>query len=120
MKYIKNYAYKCKMIVKKSQKQLLFNHIFSHNQTWNILLNQSITQFESNKLLKEPKYITNKEQDNLVKNILTKRNIKYNTKVLQQCRITFNKELKKIIKTFIKGNKSDNGMLKFKSSNKVL
>jgi len=94
--------------------------MFAHNQCFNILLNQSIQQFEDNLLRKTlnefPEYISATEQDFLVKKILKDRNIQFNTKVLQQCRQNFNKDIQKTIKTFQKGSKSDNGMLKFKQS----
>ena len=114
-----NLAYKYRLVVSKSQKQLLLNHIFAYNQTWNILLNESIKQFDSNKLRVEqslePIFLSNVDQDNLVKSILRNRNITFNTKVVQQTRITFNDSLKKTIKNF-KSKKSNTGMLKFKQS----
>ncbi len=45
-----NCAYKYKLEVTNKQKELLFSHIFSHNQTWNILLNEKIKEFEQNSL----------------------------------------------------------------------
>ena len=112
-------AYKYKLLVSKKQKELLFNHIFSHNQTWNILLNESIKQFEENKLRIEqnldPIYLSEVQQDSLVKQVLKARNLHFNVQVIQQTRILFNSSLKKTIKNF-KSKKSDTGMLKFKDS----
>ena len=111
-------AYKYKLFVSKKQKELLFNHIFSHNQTWNILLNESNKQFEANKLRVEqslePIFLSSVEQDNLVKRVLRDRNLKFNTKVVQQTRVNFNKTFKQTIKNI--KNKSGDGMLKFKQS----
>src|SRR5574344_672995 len=112
-------AYKYKLFVSKKQKELLFNHIFSHNQTWNILLNESIKQFDSNKLRVEqnldPIYLSEVQQDSLVKQVLKARNLHFNVQVIQQARILFNSSLKKTIKNF-KSKKPDTGMLKFKDS----
>ena len=97
-------AYKYKLFVSKKQKELLFNHIFSHNQTWNILLNESIKQFDSNKLRIEqnldPIYLSEVQQDSLVKQVLKARNLHFNVQVIQQTRILFNSSLKKTIKKF--------------------
>ena len=41
-----NCAYKYRLEVNDKQKELLFSHKFSHNQTWNILLNEKIKEFE--------------------------------------------------------------------------
>ncbi len=49
---IDNRGYKYRLKTTKLQKQLLFSHIFSHNQTWNILLNEKIKEFEKNSLNK--------------------------------------------------------------------
>ncbi len=113
-----NLAYKYKLVVSKSQKQLLLNHIFAHNQAWNILLNESNKQFEANKLRVEqslePIFLSSVEQDSLVKSILRDRNLKFNTKVVQQTRVNFNKTFKQTIKNI--KSKSGDGMLKFKQS----
>ena len=113
-----NLAYKYKLVVSKYQKQLLLNHIFAHNQAWNILLNESNKQFEANKLRVEqslePVFLSSVDQDNLVKSILRDRNLKFNTKVVQQTRVNFNKTFKQTIKNI--KNKSGDGMLKFKQS----
>ena len=110
-------GYKYRLKVSKSQKQLLLNHIFAHNQAWNILLNESNKQFEANKLLIEqqlsPIYLSATEQDNLVKRVLRDRNLKFNTKIVQQTRVNFNKDLKKTIKSL---KSPQVGMLKFKQS----
>ncbi len=113
-----NLGYKYRLKVSKSQKQLLLNHIFAHNQAWNILLNESNKQFEANKLLIEeqlsPIYLSATEQDNLVKRVLRDRNLKFNTKIVQQTRVNFNKDLKQTLKNI--KSKSGDGMLKFKQS----
>ena len=113
-----NLAYKYRLKVSKSQKQLLLNHIFAHNQAWNILLNESNKQFEANKLRVEqslePIFLSSVDQDNLVKRILRDRNLKFNTKVVQQTRVNFNKAFKQTIKNI--KSKSGDGMLKFKQS----
>ncbi len=113
-----NLAYKYRLKVSKSQKQLLLNHIFAHNQAWNILLNESNKQFEANKLRVEqslePIFLSSVDQDNLVKRVLGDRNLKFNTKVVQQTRVNFNKTFKQTIKNI--KNKSGDGMLKFKQS----
>ncbi len=113
-----NLAYKYKLVVSKYQKQLLLNHIFAHNQTWNILLNESNKQFEANKLRVEqslePIFLSSVDQDNLVKRVLRDRNLKFNTKVVQQTRVNFNKTFKQTIKNI--KSKSGDGMLKFKQS----
>jgi transposase len=115
-----NLGYKYCLEVSKQQKQLLFNHIFTHNQAFNILLSESAKQFQNNIQLKienkEPQYLSTKEQDDIVKKILRNRKLKFNTKVVQQTRMEFNKDIQKTIKTFQVGKKSDKGMLKFKSS----
>ena len=102
MEYIKNYAYKTIIIPTKLQKQLLFNHIFTHNQTWNILLNQKEKEYGNNQKLLEQKkeliYIKSTKQDEMVKEILTNRLLSFNTKVIQQCRMTFIKTISNFIK----------------------
>jgi len=111
-----NRGYKYLLEVSNEQKILLFNHIFTYNQTWNILLNQKQKEYEENLIIEEKsnkKYINLKEQDDLVKKILKGRELSFNSKVTQQCRIVFNKDFKKTIKSLGKDN---TGMLKFKSS----
>ena len=53
-----NCAYKYRLEKKKKKKELLFSHIFSHNQTWNILLNEKIKEIEKNYLNKK-EYLNN-------------------------------------------------------------
>ena len=111
-----NRGYKYRLEVSNEQKTLLFNHIFTYNQTWNILLNQKQKEYENNLLIEEKsdkQYIKITEQDNLVKKILKGRELSFNTKVTQQCRMVFNKDFKKTIKSL---GKDRTGMLKFKSS----
>ena len=118
MLFNRGYKYRLNRI-SKEQKQLLFSHIFNANQTWNILLNQKMKEYQDNLLIEDKslrKYINLKEQDDLVKNILRNRLLSINTKVLQQTRIIFNKDFQKTIKKFIKGQRTLDGMLKFKSS----
>ena len=58
-----NLGYKYRLKVSKSQKQLLLNHIFAHNQAWNILLNESNKQFEAERIMrKEIKKVLDQEQ----------------------------------------------------------
>ena len=114
---IVNCAYKYKLEVTKNQKQLLFSHIFSHNQTWNILLNEKIKELEINKKNKEEylkqfndiksfsyEKLTSVQQDNLVKNILHNRKLNFNTKVTQQCRMNLNEEWYKTLKKLKENN----------------
>ena len=112
-------AYKYKLVVSKKQKQLLLNHIFIHNQTWNILLNHFFNESESNKLRKEqnldPIYLSEVDKDSMIKKILKDRKLDFNTKIIQQCMRIFNKNLIYTLSEMKKGNK-DIGMLKFKDS----
>ncbi len=112
-------SYKYKLVVSKKQKQLLFNHIFIHNQTWNILLNHFFNESESNKFRKEqnlnPIYLSEVDKDSMIKKILKNRNLSFNTKIIQQCMRIFNKNLFYTLSEMKKGNK-DIGMLKFKDS----
>ena len=114
---IVNFGYKYKLITNKKQKILLFNHLFSHNQAWNILLNESHKQYKENKERiennKSPVYLKNTEQDKIVKNILHGRGLVFNTKVVQQTRVNFNKSLLSTIKNL---TSPETGMLKFKKS----
>ena len=114
LKFNRGYSYK--LITTGEQKQLLFNHIFNANQTWNILLNQKQNEYQSNLLIPEKSdktYISFTEQDNLVKSILRQHKLKINTKVLQQTWMKFNSDFKKTIKSL---GKDKVGMLKFTSS----
>ena len=99
---IVNLGYKYKLVTNKTQKALLFNHLFSHNQAWNILLNESHKQYEQNKARikdkESPVYLKNTEQDKIVKDILIGRGLVFNTKVVQQTRVNFNKSLLSTIK----------------------
>ena len=67
---IVNLGYEYKLVTNKKQKALLLNHLFSHNQAWNILLNESHKQYEQNKARIEKKefpiYLKNTEQDRIV------------------------------------------------------
>ena len=114
---IVNLGYKYKLVTNKTQKALLFNHLFAHNQAWNILLNESYKQYEQNKLRAEnnesPVYLKNTEQDKIVKDILIGRDLVFNTKVVQQTRVNFNKSLISTIKNLAS---PETGMLKFKKS----
>ncbi len=112
-------SYKYKLFVSEKQKQLLFNHIFIHNQTWNILLNHFFNESESNKFRKEqnldPIYLSEVDKDSMIKKILKNRNLSFNTKIIQQCMRIFNKNLFYTLSEMKKSNK-DIGMLKFKDS----
>jgi len=109
-----NRGYKYKLYVNKTQSQLLFNHCFSSNQAWNILVGLQRKEFKLNKdklslnnkikiysiktLLNERKYLTPTQQDDLIKKILRNRKISFNTKVVQQTRVLFNMDFKKKMK----------------------
>ena len=114
---IVNLGYKYKLVTNKKQKILLFNHLFAHNQAWNILLNESQKQYKENKARIEkkesPVYLKNTEQDKIVKDILHGRGLVFNTKVVQQTRVNFNKSFLSIIKNLAS---PETGMLKFKKS----
>ncbi len=114
---IVNLGYKYKLVTNKTQKALLFNHLFSHNQAWNILLNESHKQYEQNKVRiknnESPVYLKNTEQDKIVKDILIGRDLIFNTKVVQQTRVNFNKSFLSTIKNLAS---PETGMLKFKKS----
>lgn len=113
-----NCAYKYRLEVNDKQKELLFSHIFSHNQTWNILLNEKIKEFEKNSFNKKEylnittnniedfKYekLSSVQQDNLVKEILHNRKLNFNTKVTQQCRMNLNEEWYKTLKKLKENN----------------
>ena len=94
---IVNLAYKYRLVVSKSQKQLLLNHIFAHNQTWNILLSNFFKESENNQSRKEnglePIYLSEVDKDSMIKKILKDRNLSFNTKIIQQCMRIFNKNL---------------------------
>ena len=112
-------AYKYRLVVSKSQKQLLLNHIFAHNQAWNILLSNFFKEFETNQSRKENGlehiYLSDTDKDKLIKSILKNRNINYNVQVIQQTRIVFMKNLIYTLSEIKKGN-TEIGMLKFKDS----
>ena len=114
---IVNLGYKYKLVTNKKQKSLLFNHLFAHNQAWNILLNESHKQYKENKVRIEndesPVYLKNIEQDKIVKDILLGRDLVFNTKVVQQTRVNFNKSFLRTIKNLAS---PETGMLKFKKS----
>ena len=116
---IVNLAYKYRLVVSKSQKQLLLNHIFAHNQAWNILLSNFFKESEINQLRKEnglkPIYLSELEKDSMIKKILKDRKLDFNTKVVQQCMRIFNKNLFYTLSEIKKGN-TEIGMLKFKDS----
>ncbi len=112
-----NLGYKYKLVTNKTQKILLFNHLFAHNQAWNILLNESQKQYKENKARIEkkesPVYLKNTEQDKIVKDILHGRGLVFNTKVVQQTRVNFNKSFLATVKKLAS---PETGMLKFKKS----
>ena len=114
---IVNLGYKYKLITNKKQKTLLLNHLFAHNQAWNILLNESHKQYKENKIRIENGessiYLKNTEQDKIVKDILHGRELIFNTKVVQQTRVNFNKSSLATIKNLAS---PETGMLKFKKS----
>lgn len=84
-------GYKFKLLPNKKQAKLLKNHMFTTNQAYNIMLSLKQKEVKENKDLPKDKrnYLTNSDFDNQVKNIISNRNLIYNTKVLQQERISF-------------------------------
>ncbi len=60
-----------------------------------------------------PVYLKNTEQDKIVKDILIGRGLVFNTKVVQQTRVNFNKSFLSTIKNLAS---PETGMLKFKKS----
>ena len=103
----------------ESQKLLLQNHFFTSNQTFNICLNLNLNQYENNLQLKarnlEQYYLSSTQLDKHVKDILTNRNLNFNTKVIQQSRKNFQDSLSRFFKSFSGNNIF--GKLKFKKSN---
>ena len=112
--------YNYKLLPNKKQKLLLQNHFFSVNQSFNICLNLNLNQYDNNLIKKsnneEPSYLSSTELDFKIKEILTSRNIEYNTKVIQQARKNFQDSMGRYFKSFSGNNIF--GKLKFKISNK--
>ena len=111
--------YNYKIYPNKSQQLLLQNHFFTTNQIYNTCLNLNFNQYENNLQLKERSldqyYLSSTQLDQQVKNILTKRNLEYNTKIIQQARKNFQDSLGRFFKSFSENNIF--GKLKFKKSN---
>jgi len=111
--------YNYKIYPNKSQKLLLQNHFFTTNQTYNICLNLNLNQYKNNLQLKERSleqyYLSSTQLDQQVKDILIKRNLEYNTKIIQQARKNFQDSLGRFFKSFSGNNIF--GKLKFKKSN---
>ena len=101
MIFIQRYNYR--LYPNKSQIQLLNNHFFSNNQTWNILLSLHEKQYNQNIKLKdegkEPSYLSLTDRDSEVKRILSGRNLIFNTKVVQQERRIFDQSMNNLRKS---------------------
>lgn len=114
MIFIQRYNYR--LYPNNSQIQLLNNHFFSNNQTWNILLSLHEKQYNQNIKLKdegkEPSYLSLTDRDSEVKRILSGRNLIFNTKVIQQERRVFDQSMNNL-------RKSKSGFLKYKKSSKL-
>lgn len=114
MIFIQRYNYR--LYPNNSQIQLLNNHFFSNNQTWNILLSLHEKQYNQNIKLKdegkEPSYLSLTDRDSEVKRILSGRNLIFNTKVIQQERRIFDQSMNNLRKT-------KSGFLKYKKSSKL-
>jgi len=102
MKIIRGYKYKLSLT--KEQETLILNHFFTSNQAWNITKSIKDQEHLDNEKRISPEYIPAVELDNQIKNILTKRELSFNTKVIQQARTEYLTELKK----FFKKLKNDN------------
>ena len=102
-------GFKFRLYPTKKQISILHNHFFTSNQTWNILINITEEQFQKNLKLKEnnksPEYLSSKDLDDNIKNILKNRKLTFNTKVIQQTRRIFDNDLKLTIKSFEKSTK---------------
>jgi len=119
---ILNRGYRYKLYPTLKQETLLSNHCFNANQTFNVLVSLNRNQFKYNKdkislpnnklniysqehlsqqrmyLSQQRMYLSSTNEDDIVKTILRNRNLSINTKVLQQTRMLFNKDLQKKLK----------------------
>lgn len=112
---ILNRGYRYKLYPTLKQEILLSNHCFNVNQAFNILVSLNKNQFNYNKdklslqnhslkiysqehLFNQRIYLSSTQEDNIVKTILKNRKLDINTKVLQQTRMLFHKDLQKKLK----------------------
>ena len=99
-----NRGYKYFLDITSKQKSLLYSHIFSSNQAWNICVSLNEKQYKENKQRKldneELSYLSLKDIDDKVKEVLRGRELPFNTKVVQQTRKIFNDDLSKKFKGF--------------------
>ena len=93
-------GYKYKLSLKKEQKALLREHFFTSNQAWNIVKSLKDREYEENQEREISEYLSTTELDFQVKNILTNRELSFNTKVLQQARTEYLTEMRKFFKKF--------------------
>jgi len=118
---ILNRGYRYKLYPTLKQEILLSNHCFNANQAFNILVSLNRNQFKHNKdktsiqkqnkslnlysqeyLAQQRIYLSSTQEDDIVKMILKNRKLDVNTKVLQQTRMLFNKDLQKKLKNIDK------------------
>jgi len=114
---ILNRGYRYKLYPTLKQEILLSNHCFNVNQAFNVLVSLNRNQFKYNKdkisiqkqnkllnvyskeyLSQQRTYLSSTNEDDIVKEILRNRKLNFNTKVLQQTRMLFNKDLQKKLK----------------------
>ena len=109
MELIRGYRYKIYPTVE--QATLLSNHCFNANQAFNIMISLNRNQFKHNKdritlnknlsvysqelLSQQRQYLKAVHEDDIIQTILRNRKLDINTKVLQQTRMLFNKDLQK-------------------------
>ena len=110
--------YNYRLYPTESQKALLQNHFFTSNQAFNIAINLNLNQYNVNLNRKssnlDPIYFSSNDLDSLIKLILRKRNLQFNTKIVQQSRKNFEDSLSRYFKSFDSSNVF--GKLKFKKS----
>ena len=116
-----NLRYNYKLYPNHTQVLLLQNHFFTSNQAFNIAKSILEKEYKLNKILKryniEPSYYSDSKIDKMIKEILTKRDLKYNTKVLQQSRKIFKDSMKKFFKSI--GSSNQLGMIDYKKSSRA-
>ena len=110
--------YNYRLYPTESQKALLQNHFFTSNQAFNIAINLNLNQYNVNLNRKSsnlnPIHFSSNDLDSLIKLILRKRNLQFNTKIIQQSRKNFEDSLSRYFKSFDSSNVF--GKLKFKKS----
>ena len=119
MELVRGYKYRLYPTIE--QEILLSNHFFNANQAFNIMVSLNRNQFKLNKdkilLSKQDKslntlsqeylsqqrmYLSATCEDDIIKTILKNRKLNINTKVLQQTRMLFNKDLQNKLKNIDK------------------